>query len=396
MEHLATRQHVVDMCRTMLERGYLKATEGNVSVRVPGRRLYAVTPSNYAYDRMRVEDVCIVDFDGKHVPDAGRGGASLAPSIECGMHANIYRERPDVNAIVHTHQPYASALAFLRRPIPALTDEQVRFLGREVAIIDYAPSGTGFLARNVQKKVTSGDNAFIIANHGIVAVGTDPERAVFNMALLEKVSLAYLLALTTESGKVYTIPAAIREIAFAKLRATRSGSPPRSPSPSRRCACRMPSAAERGRGGREVVASREAAVVAEPMVASELPGRGVGAARVRDQQVPRRRGHDAAAEGAGRPAGARPAARRHARRAQLLRDQVPGEQGDHRPGEGRASPAASSTTWPSTTRSRWRSTGPRAPTSPTATATPTSTSCRPAGRRCSAATTARSTSRSRR
>ena len=131
------------------------------------------------------------------------------------MHANIYRERPDVNAIVHTHQPYASALAFLRKPIPALTDEQVRFLGQQVAIVDYAPSGTGFLAKNVQKKVASGDNAFIIANHGIVALGTDPDRAVFTMALLEKVSIAYLLALTTEAGKVYTIPTAIREIAFA-------------------------------------------------------------------------------------------------------------------------------------------------------------------------------------
>ncbi|MEV4715122.1 aminotransferase class III-fold pyridoxal phosphate-dependent enzyme [Micromonospora sp. NPDC049374] len=217
VQHRLSRQHVVDMCRTMLARGYLKATEGNVSVRVPGHRLYAVTPSNYDYDRMRVEDICIVDFDGKHVPDDS--GADLKPSIECGMHANIYRERPDVNAIVHTHQPYASALAFLRKPIPALTDEQVRFLGREVAIIDYAPSGTGFLARNVQKKVASGDNAFIIANHGVVAVGTDPDRAVFNMALLEKVSIAYLLALTSEAGKVHTIPTAIREIAFTKLRA---------------------------------------------------------------------------------------------------------------------------------------------------------------------------------
>ena len=216
MQHRASRQHVVDMCRTMLDRGYLKATEGNVSVRIPGHRLYAVTPSNYDYDRMRVEDVCVVDFTGKHVPDPGSDG--LAPSIECGMHANIYRERPDVNAIVHTHQPYASALAYLRKEIPALTDEQVRFLGKKVAIIPYAPSGTGFLARNVQKKVASGDNAFIIANHGIVALGTDPDRAVFNMALLEKVSIAYLLALTTESGKVYTIPAPIREIAFSKLR----------------------------------------------------------------------------------------------------------------------------------------------------------------------------------
>ena len=204
MDHRTSRQHVVDMCRTMLQRGYLKATEGNVSVRIPGQRLYAVTPSNYDYDQMRVEDICIVDFEGKHVPDPG--GSGLAPSIECGMHANVYRERPDVNAIVHTHQPYASALAYLRKEIPALTDEQVRFLGKKVAIIDYAPAGTGFLAKNVQKKVASGDNAFIIANHGIVAVGTDPDRAVFNMALLEKVSIAYLLALTTEAGPARSTP----------------------------------------------------------------------------------------------------------------------------------------------------------------------------------------------
>ena len=177
MEHSHARQHVVEMCRALLERGYLKATEGNASVRVPGYDRYAVTPSNYDYDRMRVEDVCIVDFDGQHVPD--ESGAGLAPSIECGMHANIYRDRPDVNAIVHTHQPYASALAFLSKPIPALTDVQVRFLGRGVEIIDYAPAGTGFLARNVQKKVAGGDNAFIIANHGVVALGTDPDRASY-------------------------------------------------------------------------------------------------------------------------------------------------------------------------------------------------------------------------
>jgi glutamate-1-semialdehyde 2,1-aminomutase len=217
MEHLRSRQRVVEMCRTLLERGYLKATEGNASVRVPGYDRYAVTPSNYDYARMRPEDIAIVDFAGKQVP--GTGGSGLAPSIECGMHAGIYRERPDVHSVVHTHQPYASALAFLRKPIPALTDEQVRFLGRSVEIIDYAPAGTPFLARNVRKKMASGANAFILANHGIVALGTDPDRAVFNMALLEKVSIAYLLALTTESGKVYTIPDAIREIALTKLRA---------------------------------------------------------------------------------------------------------------------------------------------------------------------------------
>ncbi len=133
------------------------------------------------------------------------------------MHAAVYRERPDVNAIIHTHQAYASALALVRRPIPALFDEQVRFLGRSVEIIDYAPSGTSFLRRNVRRIVTSGANAFILANHGVLVLGGDTERAVFNMALLEKVALDYLLALMTDD-KVRKVPAPIREIAFAKLR----------------------------------------------------------------------------------------------------------------------------------------------------------------------------------
>lgn len=216
MEHRTSREHVVAMCTAMMERGYLKATEGNVSVRIPGKDLYAVTPSNYDYHRMRAEDVCVMDMDGTQVSEG------LPASIEAKMHANIYRVRPDVNAIVHTHQPYASALAYLRKPIPALTDEQARFLGREVAIIDYAPSGTGFLAKNVQKKVMSGDNAFIIANHGVVALGQDPDHAVFSMALLEKVSIAYLLAVLAQEqtgAKIHTVPAPIREIAFTKLKA---------------------------------------------------------------------------------------------------------------------------------------------------------------------------------
>ena len=210
-QYASSREQVVSTCRELLERGYLKATEGNVSVRVPGEEAFAVTPSNYDYAKMRADDIVVLDFEQKRLE------GTLKASIEAGMHAAVYGGRPDVNAIVHTHQPYASALALVRRPIPALFDEQVRFLGRSVEIIDYAPSGTSFLKRNVRRTVTSGANAFILANHGVLVLGGDPERAVFNMALLEKVALDYLLALMT-GDKVRKVPAPIREIAFAKLR----------------------------------------------------------------------------------------------------------------------------------------------------------------------------------
>jgi glutamate-1-semialdehyde aminotransferase/ribulose-5-phosphate 4-epimerase/fuculose-1-phosphate aldolase len=205
------RELVVSTCHTLLERGYLKATEGNVSVRVPGRALFAVTPSNYDYAKMQADDICVLDYD------LHRLSGTRKASIEAGMHAAVYQERPDVNVIIHTHQPYASALALIRKPIPALFDEQVMFLGRGVVIVPYGPSGTTFLKRRVRSKLSTGDNAYILANHGVLVLGGDVGRAVHNMALLEKVALDYLLTLMTDD-KAATIPVPIREIAFAKLR----------------------------------------------------------------------------------------------------------------------------------------------------------------------------------
>ena len=133
------------------------------------------------------------------------------------MHAGIYRARADVNAVVHTHQVYASALALISAPIPALFDEQVRFLGRSVEIIPYAPSGTGFLKNSIVKHIRNHHNAYILQNHGALCFGHDVERAAHNVEILEKCALAYLLALCTERN-VSKIPLPVREIAFAKLR----------------------------------------------------------------------------------------------------------------------------------------------------------------------------------
>jgi len=133
------------------------------------------------------------------------------------MHGAVYQVRGDVNAIVHTHQMYTSALTLIKSPIPALFDEQARFLGRSVEIIPYAPSGTGMLKNTVAKHVKNHNNAFMMQNHGALVFGHDMERAVHNVEILEKCAMAYLLAICTEK-KVSKIPLAVREIAFAKLR----------------------------------------------------------------------------------------------------------------------------------------------------------------------------------
>lgn len=205
------KQQIVDTAQHLVANGYLMATGGNLSIRIPGQAAFAVTPSNYDYGKMTANEVCVLDFD-LHVIEGER-----KPSVESALHAGIYETRADVQAIVHTHQVYASALALIDKPIPALFDEQVRFLGRSVEIIPYAPSGTGFLKNAIVKHIQNHNNAYIMKNHGALCFGHDVERAAHNVEILEKCAIAYLLALCTEQ-KVSKIPLPIREIAFSKLR----------------------------------------------------------------------------------------------------------------------------------------------------------------------------------
>jgi ribulose-5-phosphate 4-epimerase/fuculose-1-phosphate aldolase len=205
------KKQVVDTAQSLLRKGYLMATGGNISIRVPGQAAFAITPSNYDYLKMTTEDVCVLDFELNIIE------GHLKPSVESSMHGSIYQVRPDVNAIVHTHQAYVSALTLIKAPIPALFDEQARFLGRSVDIIPYAPSGTGLLRNAVTRHVRNRNNAFMMQNHGALVFGHDMERAVHNVEILEKCSLAYLLAICSER-KISRIPLAVREIAFAKLR----------------------------------------------------------------------------------------------------------------------------------------------------------------------------------
>jgi hypothetical protein len=275
----SSKELVVSICRRLLDRGYLKATEGNVSVRVPGRSLFAVTPSNYDYAEMQPDDICILDFEQHRVSGTRRA------SIEAGLHAAVYQERPDVNVIIHTHQPYASALALIDRPIPALFDEQVMFLGRGVQIVPYAPSGTTFLKRRVKSRLAGGDNAYILANHGVLVLGGDVGRAVHNMALLEKIALDYLLTLLT-GEKAATVPLPIREIAFARLRADQKALARQEAEAAAEAAAPSPDGAAASAAAAQVAADVETLSApdaaepsaAEPSVAASAPTAGVAAA----------------------------------------------------------------------------------------------------------------------
>jgi L-ribulose-5-phosphate 4-epimerase len=210
-DYQSAQQQVIDYSRKLADEGFLKGTGGNVSVRVSGENALAITPSNQDYYSISPDDVCIYSLDGEKIL------GEMKPSIEMGFHSAVYQARPDVGCVMHTHQDFASAIALINKPIPALFDEQVRFLGRSVEVIPYAPSGTGMLVKQVRKNVQNHHNAYILKNHGVLCLGPTPERTYHNVLLLEKAALSYLLALYTEE-KISKIPLPIREIAFAKLR----------------------------------------------------------------------------------------------------------------------------------------------------------------------------------
>lgn len=210
-EWMEYKEQVVAICRRLVEKGFLIGTGGNVSVRIPGQSMLAITPSNYDYEIMQVEDICILTLDHEKV------AGDRKPSIETGMHSAIYSKRADANVIIHTHQIYASVFGLINQPIPALFDEQARFLGRSVEIVSYAPSGTPMLKQALTSRLKNQCNAYILQNHGAICLASEADRAIFNVELLEKCAVTYLLALCTEK-KVTTIPAVIRELAFARLR----------------------------------------------------------------------------------------------------------------------------------------------------------------------------------
>ncbi|MFZ5633518.1 MAG: class II aldolase/adducin family protein [Bacillota bacterium] len=193
------KEKVIKYAQLMLAGGYTAGTGGNVSVLIEGEDAVAVTPSDRDYMELAPEDICVVNFDG--APLEGK----LKPSIETGMHIAVYRNRPDVNAVIHTHQVFASVFALLNRPVPALFDEAVANMGDVVEVIPYALSGSPELAANVAGKLANRCNCYIIQNHGALCLGVSIEKAFRNVELLEKCARVYYCALAA-GGEITTLP----------------------------------------------------------------------------------------------------------------------------------------------------------------------------------------------
>lgn len=172
------KQAVADCMNRLYQQGLTTTSGGNISLRVSDTCIL-LTPSATDKGRMHPDQIAEIGIDGANLTP------HLIPSGETGMHLEIYRRRPDVQAIVHAHPPMASVFAVSDRSLNVrLIAESYAIIGQP-AVAPYALTGTRELAVAVGDCLTGHTACVIMKNHGVLAVGTDLLQAFDRMEVLE-------------------------------------------------------------------------------------------------------------------------------------------------------------------------------------------------------------------
>lgn len=182
------KQEITRVMRALYERGLVSALGGNVSARVPGAGEFWITPSGVFKGNVNVDDLVKVDLDGNVIEGV------LRPSTETPFHAAIYRVRPDVNAVIHAHNPVTLGLALAGVNLKPISVEAVMTL-RRVEVVPFAFPGTDQLAKLVADAALKGARAIILMNHGVVGLGANLLEAEAIVETLEEVATAQFVAI---------------------------------------------------------------------------------------------------------------------------------------------------------------------------------------------------------
>ncbi len=183
MTEAKLREEIVEVAQAIDRAGFCPSKSGNVSARFRDGLL--ITPSGLPYAKTKAEDLIYLALDGAVLSGARK------PSSEWPFHVEIYKARPDAQAIVHTHSPRATALASARRGIPAFHYMIALCGGADVRCADYATFGTPELAANAVRAL-EGRKAVLLANHGVIALGATLAGAHTIVAEVENLAGQYL------------------------------------------------------------------------------------------------------------------------------------------------------------------------------------------------------------
>jgi len=198
----ALREEVWKLNLDLPRNGLVAWTGGNVSLRDPESGCVLIKPSGVRYEALRPEQIVILDLDGNIVE------GDLKPSSDTASHIYVYRQRPDVNGVVHTHSTYATAFAALGRPIPVYLTAHADEFGCPIPVGGLAMIGNEEIGREVVACLGS-SAAVLLKNHGVFTVGKSAEAAVKAAVMVEDIARTVWTAL--QIGQPDEIPAEMVE-----------------------------------------------------------------------------------------------------------------------------------------------------------------------------------------
>jgi L-fuculose-phosphate aldolase len=192
---------VLAAAKELNDRGLVEGSSGNLSARIDERHV-CMTPSSIPYDDMVVDDLVVVDVEG-NVVEGDKG-----PTSEKALHLACYRRYPEVGGVIHSHAVYATMFAVAREPIPAAIEEVAVYIGGDVPVAEYTMTGTDELGEEVASHL--GDRAAVlVANHGMVTVGSTLGKALHAARLVERT--AQIVFGARVLGRVHDVPAEVNE-----------------------------------------------------------------------------------------------------------------------------------------------------------------------------------------
>jgi L-ribulose-5-phosphate 4-epimerase len=183
------RRTVCDLHAELVRYGLVAWTAGNVSGRVPGTDRFVIKPSGVSYDDLTPESIVVCDLAGRLVE------GELAPSSDTAAHAYVYRHRPDVGGVVHTHSTYATAWAARGEPVPCVLTAMADEFGDEIPVGPFALIGDDSIGRGIVSTLAGRRSpAVLMRNHGVFTIGKDARAAVKAAVMCEDVARTAFLA----------------------------------------------------------------------------------------------------------------------------------------------------------------------------------------------------------
>jgi len=177
------RGQVAALHTELVRYGLVAWTSGNISGRVPGEKLFVIKPSGISYDDLAADSIVVCDLDGNLVE------GDLAPSSDTAAHAYVYRARPDVGGVVHTHSTYASAWSARNEPIPCVLTAMADEFGGDIPVGPFALIGDDSIGQGIVETLAgSRSPAVLMRNHGVFTIGKDARAAVKAAVMCEDVA----------------------------------------------------------------------------------------------------------------------------------------------------------------------------------------------------------------